>query len=312
MTNSTKYIFDPAKQAPWYSMILLVVIFLAGLFIGQFFGTLFSFLVTDLSFGEIGNLASPPYTAGQRIPLLLIQGFGALGGFIIGGIVYLRFYEPKQWHHLFQRSNINLYSILIASVLVISFMFVNTIFIEWNANLDFPDFMKGFEEWASQKEDDLKMVTEFLTEYRSIWEFLLGFVVIAIIPAVGEELIFRGILQNKFHQYFRNIHVAIILSAIIFSGFHIQFYGFIPRLMLGIVFGYMYYWSQNLWYPIIGHFINNGMTLILIYMYQAGHVGFDIENQEKYPYTVIIIFAVITVYMMISFKRKVKPEGSKE
>jgi len=182
---------------------------------------------------------------------------------------------------------------------------VNTYFIEWNANMDFPDFLGKFESWAREKEEELRRVTEFLTVFESHWEFLLGFIVIAILPAVGEELIFRGIIQNKLHIYFKNIHLAIWISAILFSGFHVQFYGFVPRLLLGGLFGYIYYWSRNLWYPIIGHFINNGFTLIMIYLYQIDKTKINIEQEDAYPTTVILVFAMITTYMLISFRRKV-------
>jgi hypothetical protein len=80
-----------------------------------------------------------------------------------------------------------------------------------------------------------------------------------------------------------------------------QFFGFVPRLFLGLLFGYIYYWSGNIWYPILGHFVNNGFTLILIYLYQTGHIGIDIEIEEAYPLNIILIFSVITIYMLFSF-----------
>lgn len=152
-------------------------------------------------------------------------------------------------------------------------------------------------------------MTEFLTEFDSLGRFIIGFVVVAIIPAIGEELIFRGILQNKLEVYFKSAHLAIIVSSLLFSGFHLQFYGFIPRLLLGILFGYLYYWSRSLWYPIFAHLINNGLTLIMIYLYQTGKITIDIESEESYPANVILIFTVITLYMMYSFWRhyNIKP-----
>jgi membrane protease YdiL (CAAX protease family) len=171
-------------------------------------------------------------------------------------------------------------------------------------NFSFPGFLSGFEEWAREKEEELKLITDFLTEFNSFGQFIIVFIIVAVIPGIGEELIFRGILQNKFHLFFKNIHVAIIITAILFSGFHMQFFGFVPRLFLGILFGYIYYWSGNIWYPILGHFINNGFTLILIYLYQTGYIGIDIEVQEAYPLNIILIFSVITIYMLFSFRKQ--------
>ncbi len=304
--NKTDYILDFDPPLPWYSLFFLILIFGACLFIGQFLGLFISFLTTNLGIDELINLLSPPLTNDKRMSLLLIQGSGALGGFIIGGMIYLKWIEKISLARLFSTGNVNVYNLLIAVVMVVSFMFVNTLFIEWNANVTFPDFLKWFETWAMEKEEELKRITEFLTQFDSFEQFLLGFVVIAILPAIGEELIFRGIIQNKLHIYLKNIHVAIWISAILFSGFHIQFYGFIPRLLLGGLFGYMYAWSRNLWYPIIAHFINNGFTLVMIYLYQIGSINVNIEEEEAYPFSIIAVFAMICIYMMISFRKKVR------
>ena len=310
--KKTDYILDIDPPAPWYSLFFLVLIFGACLFIGQFLGLLISFLITEMNFNDLINLVSPPLTDDKRVSLMLIQGSGALGGFIIGGIIYLIWIEKISPFRLFSTGNLNVYNLLIAIIMVVSFMFVNTFFIDWNANLSFPEFMKGFESWAMEKEEELKRITEFLTRFDSFGQFLTGFLVIAILPAIGEELIFRGIIQNKLHVYLKNIHMAVWISAILFSGFHIQFYGFVPRLLLGGLFGYMYAWSKNLWYPIIGHFINNGFTLVMIYLYQVGSININIEEEESYPFSVIAVFAVICIYMMISFRKKVIPASTEE
>ena len=304
MLITTKNPLYSEHPKPWYSLIILVLMFFAGMFIGQFIGLAVSVLTTDLSLTEVPELLSLPLTEEKRSAILMLQGLGAIGGFIIAGLIYLAVVERIQLSVLFNMRQINLWAIILTIVIVISFMFVNTIFIEWNMNITFPGFMSGFEEWAREKEEELKLVTDFLTEFNSFGQFFIVFLVVAVIPGIGEELIFRGILQNKFHLIFKNIHVAILVTAILFSGFHMQFFGFVPRLFLGILFGYIYYWSGNIWYPILGHFINNGFTLTLIYLYQTGHIGIDIEVQEAYPLNIILIFSVITIYMLFSFRKQ--------
>jgi len=299
ITTKNPLYSEPPK--PWYSIIILVMMFFAGMFIGQFLGLFISIFTTDLSLSEVPELLSMPLTEEKKAAILMLQGLGAIGGFIIAGLIYLVIVERIQLSTLFNLKQINVWAIILTTIIVISFMFVNTMFIEWNMSFTFPGFMSGFEEWARETEEELRLVTDFLTEFNSLSQFIIVFIVVAVIPGIGEELIFRGILQNKFHLFFKNIHVAIIVTAILFSGFHMQFFGFVPRLFLGILFGYMYYWSGNLWYPILGHFINNGFTLILIYLYQSGHIGIDIEIQEAYPLNIILIFSVITIYMLFSF-----------
>ena len=302
ITTKNPLYSEPPK--PWYSIIILVLMFFAGMFIGQFLGLFISIFTTDLSLSEVPELLSLPLTEEKKTAILMLQGLGAIGGFIIAGLVYLVIVERIQLSALFNLKQINLWAIILTIIIVISFMFVNTVFIEWNMNFSFPGFLSGFEEWAREKEEELKLITDLLTEFNSVSQFIIVFIVVAVIPGIGEELIFRGILQNKFHLFFKNIHVAIIVTAILFSGFHMQFFGFVPRLFLGILFGYIYYWSGNIWYPILGHFINNGFTLILIYLYQKGYIGIDIEVQESYPLNIILIFSVITIYMLFSFRKQ--------
>jgi membrane protease YdiL (CAAX protease family) len=111
----------------------------------------------------------------------------------------------------------------------------------------------------------MQELTTYLTNFENIVEFLAAIVILAVVPAIGEELLFRGILQNKITLLTKNYHVAIWVSAIIFSAIHFQFYGFVPRVLLGALFGYLYVWSGNLGVAILAHFINNGFTLFLIY-----------------------------------------------
>jgi membrane protease YdiL (CAAX protease family) len=132
---------------------------------------------------------------------------------------------------------------------------------------------------------------------------LLAVVVIAVLPAIGEELVFRGIIQRELFRGTNNIHVAIWISAAIFSAIHIQFYGFVPRMLLGALFGYLYYWSGNLWMPIIAHFINNGFTVVAMYLYQQGSVKMDIENAEAAPWSSVLFSAVITTALLYFFKK---------
>ena len=303
MTNSSIQLFDTQRKLPWISLLVLVVFFVFGLFIGQFFGVAVSLLISGAGVNELLTLVSPPFTDDERIPLMLVQGFGAFGGFILGAGAYVKIIERKSPMILFYYDRMDLKELILVVFIVFSFMMVNSFFIEWNLNVDFPSFMSSFENWAKTKEEELKIVTEFLTSFSSPGQFMIALVVIGIIPAVGEEYLFRGILQNKLLLYLKNPHMAIWLTAILFSAFHLQFYGFVPRMLLGVLFGYLYYWSWNLWIPIIAHFINNAFTLTMIYMYQTGMIGLNIEEQESLSWQYLIFFGLLTGFLLYYFKR---------
>lgn len=129
-----------------------------------------------------------------------------------------------------------------------------------------------------EQEDLAADLTEKFLTMETFGAFLFNMLLIGIVPAVGEELLFRGSIQTLLHKWFKNKHVAVIVAAFIFSFFHFQFYGLLPRWILGILLGYLYVWSGNIWYPIWGHFLNNGMQVLLLYIGQIPQE--EITNQE--------------------------------
>ena len=131
---------------------------------------------------------------------------------------------------------------------------------------------------------------------------------VAIIPGIGEEFVFRGLIQNHIFGISKNIHIAIWVSAFLFSLFHMQFYGIIPRMLLGVLFGYLYYFSGNIIYPMVAHFFNNGFTLVMLYLFQHNIVEYNIDDSEVLPWPQVIFFTALTLVLFYIFKRNAKPE----
>ena len=147
-------------------------------------------------------------------------------------------------------------------ILVIAIMMLITPFIglilEWNMMISLPDWLMQFHVNTEA------IVTAFL-QMDTIWDLFYTILVIAIAPAIGEELLFRGYLQQKICNWLSNPHAAILISAFLFSAIHLDFQGIIPRFVLGGVLGYLYYWSGSLWLPILAHFTNNAQAVIFSY-----------------------------------------------
>ena len=95
-----------------------------------------------------------------------------------------------------------------------------------------------------------------------------------------------------------NIHLSIWASAIIFSAIHFQFYGFIPRLLLGALFGYLYYWSGNLLIPMFAHFVNNAFGVIMIYLHRHEITDLNVEDNTAAPLQYVILNAALTVGLL--------------
>jgi hypothetical protein len=149
-----------------------------------------------------------------------------------------------------------------AVLLVLAIMLLINPFIifiyEWNMSLSLPDWMMNYDEKAEE-------LTRLFLQMNSLGDLAFNLLVIAIVPAIGEELLFRGYLQQTFTKWLGKPHVAIIITAVLFSAIHMQFQGFLPRFALGIVLGYLLYWSDSLWLPIIAHLLNNVIAVTFAY-----------------------------------------------
>jgi hypothetical protein len=152
-------------------------------------------------------------------------------------------------------------------------------------------------------EDRMAEITVFLTAFDSPLELFAGFVVIAVIPAFGEELLFRGFLQPFAVKTFKNVHVGIFFTAFVFGAFHLQFFGMVPRVFLGMLFGYLYYWSGSLLYPIVAHFVNNGFTVMMIYLHKQDVTEFDIIAEESIPWYMALSSLLLSFFLFYYFRQ---------
>ncbi|WP_321438783.1 CPBP family intramembrane glutamic endopeptidase [uncultured Bacteroides sp.] len=133
----------------------------------------------------------------------------------------------------------------------------------WNQGLHLPESMKSIEQWMIDSEKTAEVITNRLLNTDNWGSFTMNILIIAVMAGIGEEFMFRGVLQKILINWMRNTHLGILFAAIIFSAIHFQFFGFIPRMILGIVLGYLYVWSKSIWVPIIAHATNNALTVIL-------------------------------------------------
>jgi membrane protease YdiL (CAAX protease family) len=283
---------------------ILAVVAIGFLFLGPALGLLVASPFYD------GNLFADftAIRAGQANPalftaIMIVQATAGLLGLVVFPLLYLNVIEHKTIGSMFStENNLPLIALLLVAIGTCFTVAISPV-IEWNMNLDFPDFMSSFEQWARQQENALMEVTRFLTSFSTTGDFFLGLVVIAVIPGIGEELVFRGLIQNELHRGTKNIHVAIWVSAILFSAMHMQFFGFVPRMLLGALFGYLYHWSGNLLVPMLAHFFHNGLTLVFIYAYQQGVTSVDPESNEAAPLPIVLGCTLAGVGLLYYFRK---------
>jgi uncharacterized protein len=238
----------------------------------------------------------------QSIGLFVIPSF--LLAFLLGGSViqYLKLGSFPKFGNL-------LLSLLIV---VIASPFINFI-ADLNSKMILPEDLSWLENWMKTSEESASNLTKLFLKTETVYGLLFNILLIGIIPALGEELLFRGIIQRIFHEWTKNKHLAIWISAFLFSFLHFQFYGFIPRALLGALFGYLFVFSGNLWIPIFAHFVNNAFAVLAYFLYDKGVSNVDpdalgVENEHKY---IVITSLVLVVLFFWLFYRNTKKERSK-
>lgn len=235
--------------------------------------------------------------------LMMLQAVNHLGTFLLPSLLYWYAVEHKTWSVFNPHPVTKLTGLAVVAAVVIAFMPFDGLIIDWNQNVHLPQTLAPLEQWIRDKEKSLEGVTKYLTTFSNTGQLLIAILVIAVIPAIGEETLFRGILQRNLTYWTGNVHAGIWIAAALFSAIHVQFLGFVPRMLLGALFGYLYLWSGNLWVPILAHFVNNGFTVLMVYLYQHKLISMDIESPDSVPMATALASLALTAGLLYYFRQ---------
>lgn len=200
--------------------------------------------------------------------LKFLQLIQSIGLFVIPPFLFAYFVYPSVTEFLRFKRKISINIFIITILAGICFLPFSNLLAWYNSFLELPSFMSGIEHWMRASENSATEITMAFLNVNDTTGLLYNILLIAIIPAIGEELLFRGVIQRVFTEWTKNFHWGIWISAILFSAIHMQFFGFLPRLFLGVFFGYMLEFTGSLWIPIAAHFINN-LTGVLLSFFVA-------------------------------------------
>lgn len=242
------------------------------------FSMVYSWLVYGLSPTEM-TIAMQDFSNPESIQMLrFFQTTQTIGIFILPPFLIAWFLHEHPFEFLKFHKPADFKSVLFVIAIV---YFANPL-INWlteiNSKLSLPEWMSAIEIWMQNSEATASKITEAFLATTSLSTLFSNLIMIAILPALGEELLFRGVLQQLIKKGTGQSHLAIWVTAAIFSALHLQFFGFLPRLILGAMFGYMLEWSGTLWLPIIAHFVNNGTAVIAYFLIQKGLIGEGIDK----------------------------------
>ena len=282
-------------------ILILLALIVGGMIICSVLGV----IVATIFFG----LGIPTDTVDQAAYYRIIQAFGSVGTFLLPPLFFSYFAERNCFIYNkinkapgYSRCNI----VIVMSLAILPIVLALA---EWNEGWKLPESLAGLEDWMRRTDEQNSELVKLMTRDSRIGILLINIFVMALLPAVGEELMFRGTVQPFLQKWTKSPHWAIWITAFIFSAIHFQISGFIPRMLIGAYLGYLLYWSGSLWLPILAHFMHNSMSIISDFVLLRR--GIDMDNMNftdihgwQYILGVAIILAFCGIYWLYKSRRK--------
>ena len=285
---------------PFMQLLMLLIIVLVFLFVGSGIGLAFYPLFVSPN-SEIDLLQIETNTPF----MLFLQATSQRIGMLVPAVLFGAMFYPNAGKFLnigFQKKHI-IISLIGWGVFVTLIPVIDTLTV-WNNSIHLPESMSALEERLRQ--DGLKsenLLKQFLTRDGGIGVLASNLFVIALIPAVCEEFLFRGVIQQTFLRWIGNKHIAIIITAAIFSIIHFDMFNFVPRFVMGIALGYLFCYSKSIWPSVIAHFFNNGSIVVLTYIFGSEFQSTNLFDSNTVSIILTSIGVIASIALIITTKR---------
>lgn len=307
MVDFLPTLFDKPVWMRIFTLLLLIAVsLLLSAVIGIIIGIpIFGFeIITQLS--ELND-----FNNSETISILkYFQVINQIGVFVLPAIAFAYLETRKPSDYLKANQKPSFVFLFFAILLIIASIPATNWMVVINESMKLPEFLKSIEDWMRDSERNANQLTEAFLNVNTVGGLIVNIFIIALVAAVGEELLFRGIILRLLIEWTKNIHWGVILSSILFSALHMQFFGFLPRMTLGILFGYIFIWSGTIWIPIILHFLFNGLTVVGAYLYNTGKIQTDVESLGSTNNVLIILlsflFTLAILYTLYRIRKKPK------
>ena len=265
-------------------IFLLMALIIIGLILGTVIGFAYVFITksnpNDLNALRFMQISSQIFT------------------FVLPPIIYALLVKEKPTNDLGLKKSKILWA-LVGIAMIFLIMPLNSVFAEWNANLTLPDSMSRIEYLMKQMQEAATEMIEKFVNVDTVGGLILNLFMIAGLAALGEELLFRSIIQTSLIKICKNAHIGILIASAIFSFIHFEFYGFVPRLILGMLLGYMFYFSGSIWIPMLMHFLNNGTVVLVYFLNNKGITNIDVDTFGQTSIPILIISIVVMIVLFI-------------
>ena len=222
--------------------------------------------VYGIPYNEIPSVIANPEKFPNGISIyLLLQTISSIGGFLVTALIFLKSYNYNVLDYLRLKTTPALYPLLLSLLLILSNFAVVSLLGAFNYSIPVPE-LGGFSELVKATEEKIKVLTESLLNMNGPMDLLTRLFVMALVPAVVEEVFFRGLMQRFITEWTGKVWAGILISALVFALIHFRFTHIIPIFYVGVLFGYVFYRTGNLYYTILLHFIHNGSIVLITYL----------------------------------------------
>lgn len=292
----------------WLKLLVVLITAIAGAMFFTLLGLILAPFFLEVSLEEMLEvMASNPSDMGGGM-LKFLQGFATVGTFLVPGFMTAALFSntPSRYLQIDVFPKKAWMTIGLVLLLTLSGTFISDFLYTLSKGINLPDSLASFQEYLERSELQMMELTQSFLKMNGFLDFAKVFLVMAILPAVSEETLFRGVVQPILGKATRSPHLAVIVTAFFFSLMHQQFYSFLSIFALGIVLGYLKEWSQSLWVPILMHLINNGAIVCAVYFWD---IPMDEVNEassgwgQQYFWIGITVFTASLVGIFRLFKR---------
>ena len=297
---------------PFNKIIFTLFVALVAFLLVMLLGSLLAVPIFGISLGELPTVLSDFRSPDNLSILKYFQFIQTLGLFLLPALFCAWAFSERgasAYLQLTRTNSLETYAMVLV-IIIISLPVINWL-VAFNSNLNLPESMKSIESWMQDKEENARAITEAFVNVNTFGGLLVNLLIMAVMPAIAEEFIFRGVLQKLFVEWTKNIHAGIIIAAFLFSTLHFQFYGFIPRMLLGILFGYLMVWSGSMWLPVAAHFFNNAMAVLAFYVFDTEFVRENIDEIGTTGNTTYMLFIsmILMSFLFFMLYRRLKTNG---
>lgn len=240
------------------SVFVQIAILVGAFFSGMLFGMFIFFLHASALGIPLDSMNTDP--AAMR----MMQFWVSVFSFLVPACLLAQLFSDDAADYL-QLYRTTVPTVLLTLLVVVAALPFLNLMISLNEQIVFPESLRAVETFLRQMEDNAQQATKLLLSTKSVSAFAFNILLFAVVAGLGEEFFFRGVMQRMAEKVFSNPHVVIWVVAFLFSAFHFQFYGLIPRMLLGALMGYLLLWTRSMWVPAIAHFANNLIGVLSYY-----------------------------------------------